>query len=60
MCIHSRSQNVNLDYSMLNEIYEAIRLNDTESAVNLTNELIKLQTDESRVKYLQEFISNLS
>ena len=61
MCIYSRDKsNFNEEFSMLNDIYEAIKSNNTESAIHLTKELMKTQTDESRIKSLQEFISNLS
>ncbi len=45
---------------LLNEIFEAVKLNNKESAINLTRELIKNQTDQNRIKSLEKLILSLS
>ena len=47
------------DYEILSNIYDAIQKNNKESVVYLTNELIKNQTDESRVELLKNFIYSI-
>lgn len=47
------------DYKILGNIYEAIQKNNKESVVYLTNELIKNQTDESRVESLKNLIYSI-
>lgn len=47
------------DYEILGNIYDAIQKNNKESVVYLTNELIKNQTDESRVESLKNLISSI-
>ena len=47
------------DYEILSNIYDAIQKNNKESVVYLTNELIKNQTDESRVELLKNLIYSI-
>lgn len=47
------------DYEILGNIYDAIQKNNKESVVYLTNELIKNQTDESRVELLKNLIYSI-
>lgn len=50
---------IDKDNKLMNDIFEAIKLNNKESAIYLTKELIKNQTDENRISSLEQIINSL-
>lgn len=65
MCIHSfnnnsREQNFTYEeYDILSSIYKSIESNDRETAIDLTNKLISLQTKEEDITVLKLAIESL-
>lgn len=65
MCIHSfnnnsREQNFTYEeYDILSSIYKSIESNDRETAIDLTNKLISLQTREEDITVLKLAIESL-
>ncbi|MFI3210712.1 MAG: hypothetical protein R3Y64_06645 [Peptostreptococcaceae bacterium] len=47
------------EYEKFDAIYEAVKLNNKESAINLTKEMLENQTDKNRIKNLEKLLNNL-
>ncbi|RDY28333.1 hypothetical protein CHL78_005380 [Romboutsia weinsteinii] len=65
MCIHSFNNNLEKqnftyeEYDILSSIYKSIESNDRETAIDLTNKLISLQTRDEDITALKLAIESL-